>query len=218
MYTKSKPIISIDGQSYCGKSTLAKKIAEKYLLYHLETGLLYRAFACALKAEKNYSSFELINMGIDFAKYINSDDIRSDEIANLASIVAKDKVVREFITDLQKTEAYNNTQGKYNGVVVEGKDSGISICPDSDCKLYLTASIDERARRKIINSDSAFSLDEVIDSLKRIDNMDMDRNIQDIDARNEAQKDYIKIDTTNLTGYETFLAADKYVKNIFSSN
>lgn len=218
MYTKSKPIISIDGQSYCGKSTLARKLADKYSLYHLETGLLYRAFACALKEEKSYSSFELINMGIDFSKYINNSDIRSDEIANLASIIAKDKLVREFITNIQKIEAYNNTRTKYSGVVVEGKDSGISICPDADCKLYLTASIDERARRKIINSDSAFSLDEVIDSLKRIDNMDIDRNAQDIDAKNEAQKDYIKIDTNNLTGYETFLAADKYVKNIFSSN
>lgn len=215
MYNKTKPIISIDGQMYCGKSTLANKIAAKYSLYHLETGLLYRAFACALREKKSYSSFEIINMGINLSEYVNNPDIRSEEISNSASIVAKDKIVREFITDIQKKEAYA-PQGDYKGVVVEGKDSGFSICPDADCKLYLSASLDERARRKIINSDSAFSLDEVIDSLKRIDTMDMDRVAEDIEAKTEAQKNYIKIDTTNLTGYETFLAADKYIEGIFS--
>ncbi|MEJ2116892.1 MAG: (d)CMP kinase, partial [Alphaproteobacteria bacterium] len=139
-------IIAIDGPAASGKGTLAKRIAAHYGYAYLDTGVLYRAVGRdVLKAGR---SLEDVSAAAEAARSLDistfdDPELRSTTISDAASKVAVIPAVREALMQMQKSFP----QGK-SGAVIEGRDIGTAIFPDADAKLYITASLEERARRR----------------------------------------------------------------------
>ncbi|NME36080.1 MULTISPECIES: (d)CMP kinase [Fusobacterium] len=149
-------IVAIDGPAGSGKSTVAKILAKKYSMTYLDTGAMYRM--CALYFLENNISLNkkgniekhlpLINIDIDRDSfYLNGKDvskeIRTPEVTGLVSYVAKIKEVREKMVELQR----KISSGK--DVILDGRDIGTVVFPDADLKIFLVASPEERARRRM---------------------------------------------------------------------
>ncbi len=160
MDTQNKMIIAIDGPAASGKGTLARKLAEKLDCAYMDTGALYRAAA-----------FELLNAGLSLRdendardaaqilvkkiqKATNPDDIlgnatlREDRIGQQASKIAAHPRVREVLSDLQRGFAINPGKG-FQGAVLDGRDIGSVIVPNAPLKLFITASVEIRAKRRL---------------------------------------------------------------------
>ena len=152
-------VIAIDGEAGTGKSTLAKNIAKKYGIVYMDTGAMYRCVT--LDMINNNISLEEIekvstildNIKIDMKNedgedkfYLNGEDvskkIREKQVNDLVSQVSHIPVVRERMVDLQRKLA----MGKK--IVMEGRDIGTNVFPNAQAKIYLTASAEERAKRR----------------------------------------------------------------------
>ncbi|HHT79037.1 MAG TPA: (d)CMP kinase [Actinobacteria bacterium] len=156
-------IITIDGPASSGKSTIAKKIAKDIGLSYIDTGAMYRAITlialegnidledekAILDKAKDYT-IRLDSNASDPEKYTNiylddrdiTMDIRSREVGEAVSIVSRLSGVRKFLVSLQRDLSEKQAS------VIEGRDTGSVVCPDAVCKIYLTADIDERVRRR----------------------------------------------------------------------
>ncbi|MBR3747361.1 MAG: (d)CMP kinase, partial [Selenomonadaceae bacterium] len=150
-----KKIIAVDGPAGAGKSTVSKIVAKKLSYTYIDTGAMYRAVG--LKVLIRGGNFDE-NFIVDTARdidikldasgkvFLDGDDItqkiRTPEIGKAASDVAKIGFVRTTLTQLQRKMA---TQGF---VVMDGRDIGTQVLPNADLKIFLTASVDERARRR----------------------------------------------------------------------
>lgn len=156
-------IITIDGPAGSGKSTVAKILARELNLRYIDTGAMYRAITLLalqnnidckdeesiLKLARNIN-LELDSNSVDESKYTTvkidgkdvTDEIRSREVGSAVSIVSKLSGVRKYLVSLQK----KFIQG--GNTVLEGRDTGSVVCPDAALKIYLTASLDERIRRR----------------------------------------------------------------------
>lgn len=144
-------IVAIDGPAAAGKGTLARRVAADLNLAYLDTGLLYRAtgFAvleaggdpsdetAATKAAKNLQPEDM-----------NNEKLRHDEAALAASKVGAIQPVRDALLAFQRDFANNPPQGK-NGAVLDGRDIGTVVCPDANAKLFVTASCEVRAQRRL---------------------------------------------------------------------
>ncbi len=201
-------IIAIDGPAGAGKSTIAKLIAKKINCTYINTGAMYRAVAYfLLKEEKSIESLKdselqtlLAGIDIQFKNertLLNGEDItekiRTEEIAKLASTVAKNPLVRERLTHLQRQIAK-----KEECVVMEGRDIGTVVFPNADVKIFLTASPEERARRRyeeLVAKGQNVSYEEILQQIKKRDKQDTEREIAPL----KPTEDYIIIDTTNKT-------------------
>ncbi len=157
---KRNPIIAIDGPAGSGKSTITKLIAKELNLLYLDTGAMYRAISWFFKKEKiDYDKDSelkkiLNNISIVFKSnslyqqdvFINNicvtEAIRSQEISSIVSKISSIKKVREFLVNAQRKI------GESGGLVAEGRDIGTTVFPDAELKIFLTASIDERAKRR----------------------------------------------------------------------
>ena len=157
---KRKPIITVDGPAGSGKSTVTKILAKELNLLYLDTGAMYRALSWFLIKEKiNFrNNFELKkalkNISIIFQNnsqneqnvfindYCVTNKIRSPEISSIVSSIASIKEVRQFLVAEQRKI------GTSGGLVAEGRDTGTTVFPDSELKIFLTASIDERTLRR----------------------------------------------------------------------
>ena len=157
---KRNPIIAIDGPAGSGKSTITKLIAKELNLLYLDTGAMYRAISWLFKKEKiDYAKESelkkiLNNISIIFKSnsisqqdvFINNfcvtEEIRSQEISSIVSKISSIKKVREFLVNEQRKI------GQSGGLVAEGRDIGTTVFPDAELKIFLTASIDERAKRR----------------------------------------------------------------------
>ena len=154
----SKIIVAIDGYSSCGKSTIAKALA-KYAGYtYVDTGAMYRAIALytlrhnLTKQEDIIAALPKIEVGfvlIEGAQHVtlNGEDveslIRTLEVGNKASEVSQIKQVRAFLVDQQQK------MGTAKGIVMDGRDIGTVVFPNAELKLFLTASPEVRAQRRI---------------------------------------------------------------------
>ena len=195
--------IAIDGPAGAGKSTIAKIIAKKLNIDYIDTGAMYRAFT--LKLIKNNIDLEdlktissvLNNTSIDFNDnhiYLDGsivdDEIRSNQISNRVSIVAKIEEVRERLVQLQKDIAKNKD------IIMDGRDIGTSVLPNSKYKFFLTASVEERALRRFnelkTNSDTV-ELETIKKEIEKRDEIDKTREISPLIKSHDA----IEIDTTN---------------------
>ncbi len=149
-------IVAIDGPAGSGKSTVAKILAKKYSMTYLDTGAMYRM--CALYFIENGISIDkkknieenlpLINLDIEKDKFfLNGKDvslkIRTPEVTSMVSYVAKIKEIREKMVELQR----EISQGK--DVILDGRDIGTVVFPDADLKIFLVASPEERAKRRM---------------------------------------------------------------------
>lgn len=156
-------IITIDGPAGSGKSTVAKILARELNLKYIDTGAMYRAITLLalqnnidckdeesiLKLARNIN-LELDSNSVDESKYTTvkidgkdiTDEIRSREVGSVVSIVSKLSGVRKYLVSLQK----KFIQG--GNAILEGRDTGSVVCPDAALKIYLTASLDERIKRR----------------------------------------------------------------------
>ncbi|WP_445430551.1 (d)CMP kinase [Chryseobacterium indoltheticum] len=222
-----KPVIAIDGFSSTGKSSISKIIAEKLGIVHLDTGALYRGitwFALQNCIDEDgkidlpelFKSFHLIKLEfkredeelILYLNHINvSKEIRTNEVSDNVSLIAKQKEVRDFLLDAQRLIAKNG------GVIMDGRDIGTVVLPDADFKFFLTASIDERTKRRYSELLSlGIEADEISvkENLIKRDRIDSEREISPL----RQAEDAIVIDNTNLTKRQTIESILQYLTKI----
>lgn len=129
--------VAIDGFSSCGKSTIAKQLAQQVGYTYIDTGAMYRAVALYSLSHEDYldhlEDIPLTGLG---------DSIRTLEVGNRASVVATIPQVRRFLVDKQQE------MGRQGGVVMDGRDIGTVVFPHAELKLFLTASPQVRAQRR----------------------------------------------------------------------
>lgn len=139
-------IIAIDGPAASGKGTLSKRLAAHYHLAHLDTGLLYRGVALAmLDAGKPLEDPALAQAAVRGLELDHLEDprLRGADMGGAASIVAAIPEVRAALLEFQRAFAR-----RPEGAVLDGRDIGTVVAPDADVKLFVTASPEERARRR----------------------------------------------------------------------
>jgi cytidylate kinase len=141
-------IIAIDGPAASGKGTLAKRIAQRFGLAHLDTGLLYRAVARDVRkrggALDSAESATAAARSLDPAT-LDDPHLRGPGAGEAASVVARVPTVREAILEYQR--AFARRPG---GAVLDGRDIGTVVCPDADVKIFVTATPEVRARRRLL--------------------------------------------------------------------
>ena len=196
-------VVAIDGPAGAGKSTVARKVADHLHYAYINTGSLYRAIALAAKeAGVNLQSIDekfLNTLKLEYKDgnlLLNGIDpgqaLRTSDIAQGASIVSSQKIVREYLLPVQRKAA------EQNWIVMEGRDIATVVFPDALCKLFVTASIEERARRRLLQDGEMkqdATLEDVIKEIEERDTRDSQRDIAPLKCANDS----ILIDTTGLT-------------------
>lgn len=203
-------IIAIDGFSACGKSTLAKQLAEKLAYTYIDTGAMYRAVTYYfLKNKLDWSSPDqvaeaLAHIEIDFRRaengslhtFLNGEDvenqIRTMEVSDSVSPVATISAVRRFLVKQQQT------LGEKKSCILDGRDIGTVVFPGADLKVFLIADPQERARRRLkelLENGQSVSLAEVVNNLTERDRIDSTRE----DSPLRQADDAVVMDNTVLT-------------------
>ncbi|WP_420493755.1 (d)CMP kinase [Macrococcus psychrotolerans] len=192
--------IAIDGPAAAGKSTIAKRVAEALSMIYVDTGAMYRAITLAhleqpeIEIDKlvEHIDLKLINRSGQRI-YLNgsdvSDRIREHDVTSNVSRVASIESVRTKLVNLQQ----NLTAHK--GVVMDGRDIGTKVIPEAELKVYMVASVEERAERRLIdnrNRGIASTFEELKRDIERRDHLDMTREISPLTKAEDA----IEIDTT----------------------
>lgn len=222
-----KPVIAIDGYSSTGKSSISKIIADKLGLIHMDTGALYRGVTWfALQHCLNndgeidlntlFSSFDQIHLEFKnndgtLILYLNNTDIskeiRTNAVSDNVSLVAKQKEVRDFLLQSQRTLA------EKGGVIMDGRDIGTVVLPNADYKFFLTASIDERTNRRFLELKGLgieADKEQVKQNLIERDKIDSEREIAPLKQADDATV----IDNSNLTKEETIELILSYIEKI----
>jgi cytidylate kinase len=202
-------IIAIDGTTSSGKGTLAKRLAKHYGLPHLDTGLLYRAVAAAtldsgLDLRDEQACAALAAM-IDIYEF-DERELRGAHVGAAASVVAAIGPVRKALFDLQRRFAL-----QLGGAVLDGRDIGTVIAPEAEVKLWIDASVEERARRRfkeLSGMGENVTPEGVLAQLKERDQRDSTRK----DAPMKPAEDAVHVDTTTLTPDEMFTRAVEIVE------
>lgn len=148
-------IIAIDGPAGAGKGTLGKRLAEELGFAYLDTGLLYRAVGARLLANGSHGAGQVacrdkaiaIAQTLTPAALDDPQSLRGESVGGAASEVAAIEGVRDALFAFQRQFA-TSPPGGVPGAILDGRDIGTVICPDADLKLYLTASVAARARRR----------------------------------------------------------------------
>jgi len=198
-------IIAIDGPSAAGKGTLARRVADHFDLAYLDSGLLYRAVALSLTmaggdpadAAAAAEAARHLDLGL-----LDSPRLRSDEIAQAASVVAVHPGVRQALIDLQRRFAADPPGGRA-GAVLDGRDIGTVICPDADAKIFVTAAVDARARRRykeLIQRGQNTIYARVLQEMMERDARDSGRKVAPLKAADDA----FILDTTNMDADAAF--------------
>lgn len=211
--------IAIDGPAGAGKSTIAKLLAKKLGATYIDTGAMYRTLT--YKALENGISLEneeeltelLLNSKIELVPVEDkqmvlldgkdvTEQIRSPKVSQYVSIVAKHANVRKYMVELQKAFA------KETSIVMDGRDIGSIVLPNANVKIFLTASIEERARRRhkeLLHKGYQPVLAEILQDIENRDRLDRERESSPLVKADDA----ILIDATSLT-------IDEVVNQIFS--
>lgn len=201
--------IAIDGPAAAGKSTVAKKIADQLGYIYIDTGAMYRALTYkALQTQSNLQSgseLQQILERSDIQLTVDNNgqkvlldgqdvtqEIRTQEVTNNVSFVALHKEVREIMVYRQQLMA------QLGGVVMDGRDIGTHVLPNAQLKIFLKASVDERANRRyqeIQNNGGTTSIEQLKRDIALRDERDSKRVVSPLIKANDA----IEIDTTSLT-------------------
>lgn len=199
--------IALDGPAAAGKSTIAKKVAAQLGMIYVDTGAMYRAITYYyLKNKSNFTNFtHLISeidlrLGYDAEKgqrvFLNDNDVtdflRENDVTQNVSYVSSIKEVRQFLVESQKKLAAEK------GIVMDGRDIGTTVLPDAEVKVYMIASVEERAERRFIDNQER-GIESSIEQLKKDiaerDAYDMNREISPL----RKAEDAVEIDTTGLS-------------------
>ena len=205
MRLKKKIKVAIDSPAAAGAGTQAKLISRHFNLFYLDTGKIYRLIA-SIKIEqpKKYSHNLIRKKMIKLSmKDLQSKKLLSNEVGTMASIISKDKRIRELVHAFQIKCAYHPPKN-YNGSCLDGRDITYKIIPDADFKFFITANAKTRALRrykelKALNKKISF--DEVLKSIKKRDKSDYNRKISPL----KKTKDSVLINTTKHTKRACFL-------------
>lgn len=197
-------IIAIDGPAASGKGTLARRLASHFNLPHLDTGLLYRATACALLNAK--AGLDDEDAAIAAARGLALTDfdesrLRGRQMGEAASIVAAMPGVRMALADTQR-----NFAARPEGAVLDGRDIGTVICPAAEVKIFVTAQPHERARRRMLELAGRGEAAEIAALLEDITIRDA-RDAGRRTAPLKAAPDAVTLDTTSLNVEAAFAAA-----------
>jgi cytidylate kinase len=202
-------IVAIDGPSGAGKSTLAKRIAKDLRFTYLDTGAIYRALAlkilrravdlndtATLSAMVNDTTIDLRETNGQLQVFLDGEDvsasIRTPEVSQMASRASALAMVRHRLLDLQRA------LGRRGNVVAEGRDIGTVVFPDAQVKIFLNASIEERARRRcdeLHAAGRAVSLNETIREMEERDKRDSERDLAPLRKADDA----VALDSSGLT-------------------
>lgn len=201
-------VIAIDGPSGSGKSTIARDLARALHVLYIDTGAMFRAlgfyadqqkidlvegaalnnFLSSVKMDYGVSSTCLIRInGVDL-----TEKIREHHVSKLASIISQLPSVRKYLLDFQRALALNKV------CVMEGRDIGTVVFPNSFCKFFITASVDIRAERRLKqlreNGDNSITLEQIKDDVRKRDETDMNRVVAPLKKADDATL----LDTTEL--------------------
>lgn len=195
--------VAIDGPAAAGKGTISKAVAAHFGFAHLDTGLLYRAVGAKVLAGADPV---VAARNLD-PKDLDSDALRSPEVAQAASRVAVDADVRAALTDFQRSFSQRN-----GGAVLDGRDIGTVICPDAQAKLFVTASAACRAERRLKELQAKgmdVTLEVVLADVIARDKRDTERATAPLLAAPDAQP----IDTSDMTIEQAVAAAVAFVQS-----
>ncbi len=201
--------IAIDGPAGAGKSTIAKLAAAKLNFVYVDTGAMYRSIALYVirhnvdpdNDEDMTNALDKININLSYEEgtqhiFLNSEDvsaaIRQEQVGNMASKVATKPAVRAKLLDLQRGLA------KKQDVIMDGRDIGSFVLPDAELKIYLTASADERAKRRyneLVSKGQTPELEQIKQDIIARDYQDMNREIAPLVQADDA----VLIDSSDMT-------------------
>lgn len=201
--------IAIDGPAGAGKSTIAKLVAKEKGFIYVDTGAMYRGLAVHFlkkgihpeEKEKIVEACKDANIEIGYENgvqriYLNGEDItdllRKEEVGNMASVSSAVPEVREKLLDLQRNLA------KEKDVVMDGRDIGTSILPNADVKVFLTASVGTRAKRRfdeLTEKGVDCDFDEIAKDIADRDERDMNRAISPL----KQAEDAVLVDSSDMT-------------------
>ena len=225
MVNYEKIIITLDGSAATGKSSLAKRLSKNLGYIHIDTGSMYRAatlFALRLDPDRilrpeifiKYLSeikIEFKNINREEIIFLNNEDvsqeIRETYVTNEVSNVAKIPELRTYLVNKQKE------LGKYKGVVMDGRDIGTIVFPDAECKFFLRANVEVRAKRRYLEqfkSGNKQTYKEVLDNIITRDRLDTKRAISPL----KKAADAIEIDVSNISLDEVFNKLLNHIKKI----
>ena len=197
--------VAIDSPAAAGAGTQAKLISKHFNLFYLDTGKIYRLIAnIKLTQPKKYNHTFIKKIMKNLSmKDLQNKKLLSDEVGTMASIVSKDKKIRELVHAFQIKSAYYPPK-KYNGSCLDGRDITYKIIPDADFKFFITANIKTRALRRfneLKELNKKISLNEVLKSIKKRDKSDYNRKVSPL----KKTRDSILINTTHLSKRSCFL-------------
>lgn len=201
--------IAIDGPAGAGKSTIAKKVAKKLAYIYVDTGAMFRAMALycirngvdKTKEAAVAAACEQINVSISYEHgeqqvLLNGENvnglIRTEEVGNTASAISVYGEVRTKLLELQRQLAASQN------VIMDGRDIGTCVLPNAQVKVYLTASVETRGRRRFLElqeKGQACNLEEICADIKERDYRDMNREIAPL----KQAEDAVLVDSSDMT-------------------
>jgi len=200
-----KIMIAIDGHSSTGKSTTAKRVAKALQYVYIDTGAMYRAitYKCLKSGIDINDRQKVVDLcsrtEVDFVDnsiYLDGvrlgEEIRTLEVSSKVSDVAKIPQVREFLLEKQREI------GKRSDVILDGRDVGTHIFPDTKYKFFLNASAQERGRRRyqeLVDKGQTVVLEDIIEDIKKRDYIDSTREVAPLVKADDA----IEVDSTSMT-------------------
>ena len=196
--------IAIDGPSGAAKSTIAKSVARALDIDYIDTGAMYRAIGYKMKKEgidpEDLSAVQtmLDATRIDFRggdiyldEQVVNDLIRTPEMSMMASVCSQIPAVRQKLVEIQRG------MGMRKSVIMDGRDIGTNVLKDAEYKIYLTASAEERARRRFLElqeKDEDQSFEDVLEDIRQRDHNDMTRQLNPL----RKAEDAVELDTTGM--------------------
>jgi cytidylate kinase len=181
--------VAVDGPAAAGKGTISRAVAAHFGFAHLDTGLLYRAVGARMLAGEKPIAAAVALLPEDLER----PELRTAEVAQAASKVAVIAEVRAALVDFQRAFAR-----RAGGAVLDGRDIGTVICPRAQAKLFVTASAEVRATRRLkelLAAGHPTTLAEVLEDVKARDARDMNRS----EAPLKPAQDAVQIDTSTLS-------------------
>ena len=217
MKLKKKIKVAIDSPAGAGAGTQAKLIAKHYNLFYLDTGKIYRVLAYYKITNPKKFNYTCIKKKIKKLKIKNlqNEKLLNNEVGVIASIISKDKKIRNLVLNFQIRCAYYPPK-KYNGSCLDGRDITYKIIPDANFKFFITANVKTRALRRykeLKQLKKKISFNEVLKSIKKRDKSDYNRKISPL----KKTADSILINTTNLTKRTCFLKIRKIMDSKIKS-